>query len=64
MDRYALAREFELVKMLDNIQLITDPGELKEVALGLAKLNYGLREYIAQRIEAEIPETTKWLKPN
>ena len=63
MDRYALAREFELVKMLDNIQLITDPRELKEVALGLAKLNYGLREYIAQSIEAEIPKTIKWLKP-
>ncbi len=48
MDRYQMAREFELVKMLDNIQAVTDADELKEIALGLAKLNYGLREYIAQ----------------
>ena len=54
-----MAREFELVKMLDNIQAVTDAGELKEIALGLAKLNYGLREYIAQALEAEIPR--KWL---
>ena len=55
-----MAREFELVKMLDSIQTITDPCELKEIALGLAKLNYGLREYIAQAVETEIP-VKKWL---
>ena len=54
-----MAREFELVKMLDNIHAVTDAGELKEIALGLAKLNYGLREYIAQTLDAEIPR--KWL---
>lgn len=55
MDRYQLAREFEYTKHKDNINRITQPDELKQVALGLLKLNYGLREYINNLLHEEVP---------
>ena len=55
MDRYQLAREFEYTKHKDNIYRMTRPDELKEVALGLLKLNYGLREYINSILKEEVP---------
>ena len=55
MDCYQLAREFEYTKHKDNIYRMTRPDELKEVALGLLKLNYGLREYINNLLKEEVP---------
>ena len=55
MDRYRLAREFDYTVHKDNINRLTEPAELKEVALGLLQLNYGLREYVSEILQNEMP---------
>ena len=55
MDRYALAREFEFTRDKDEIQRMTDIDELKSVAVGLLKLNYGLRAFIASEVRRRVP---------
>ena len=58
MDRYELAREFAYIKAKDEINSLTDPDELKAVALSMLKLNRGLREWIHKLAKQEIPELT------
>ena len=58
MDRYELAREFAFIRARDEINNLTDPAQLKEVAIGMLKINVGLREYI-HKLAAEIPVTEK-----
>lgn len=55
MDRYALAREFEFTCEKDEIQRMDDIDELKLVAVGLLKLNYGLRSFIAAEVAKRVP---------
>ena len=58
MDRYELSREFAYIRARDEINNLTDPAQLKEVAIGMLKINAGLREYI-HKLAAEIPVTEK-----
>ena len=57
MDRYQLATEFAFIAQADEIRRMRDPIELKETALGLLKINYGLRAVLAAEIAEEIPIT-------
>ena len=45
-----LATEFEQVKMIDNVKRINDIEELREIAIRLIELNFGLREQFAAMI--------------
>ena len=56
MDRYELAREFAFIKAREEINKLEDPAQLKEVAIGMLKINVGLREYI-HKLAAELPVT-------
>ena len=47
-DRYQLASEFEETLMSHRIQSLTDPAELKEIALQLMRLNFGLKAQFKQ----------------
>ena len=58
MDRYELSREFAFVRARDEINKLEDPAQLKEVAIGMLKINRGLREYI-HKLAADIPVTNK-----
>ena len=55
MDRYSLAREVNFIHEQDQIRKCRDVDELREVALGLLKLNYGIREFVANQVRKEIP---------
>ena len=56
MDRFQLARHFAFIKAQEEINSLSDPEQLKEVALGMLRMNVGLREYI-HKLAAEIPVT-------
>jgi len=56
MDRFSLAREFAYIRARDEINNLEDPAQLKEVAIGMLKINIGLREYI-HKLAADIPVT-------
>ena len=57
MDRYAMAREFEKVKLKDQIQRIDDIDGLRQLAVDLTELNYRLKEVIASQVLERIPQT-------
>lgn len=57
MDRYELARHFAFIKAKDEINRLTDPDQLKEVAIGMLKMNVGLRDYIHRMAKMEIEQT-------
>ena len=59
VDGSSLMREFELVRSCDAIHKSRDINELKQVCVGLLKLNHGLRDYIRAMVEKEIPITDK-----
>ena len=62
MDRFQLARHFAFIKAKDEINKLTDPDQLKEVAIGMLKMNVGLREYIHRMAKEEI-EATQHMPP-
>ena len=62
MDRFQLARHFAFIKAKDEINSLTDPSELKEVAIGMLKMNMGLREYIHRMAREEI-EASQHMPP-
>lgn len=53
MDRYSLAREFEMTVMIDRIRRITDVGELHTVCDSLVRSNFRMREAFSQAIGNE-----------
>jgi len=56
LNRYELSREFAFIRARDEINKLEDPAQLKEVAIGMLKINVGLREYI-HKLAADIPVT-------
>jgi len=56
MDRFELAKEFQYIKTKDTIHSLTDPHDLKEMALLLLELNYRLRKALAIAVKDEVPE--------
>ena len=55
MDRYALAREFQMVQQIDFIRQIDDIEALRRLAINLVRFNRGLRESLAVVVREEIP---------
>ena len=55
MDRYALAREFEMLRLIDTLQKTDDMEGLRKCAIGLVRLNRSLRESLAVLAVEEIP---------
>ena len=53
MDRYAMAREFEMTVMIDRIRRITDVQELHTICDSLVRSNFRMRESFSQAIGAE-----------
>ena len=49
-----MAREFELVKLKDQIQRIEDIDGLRQLAVDLTDLNYRLKEVIASQVLEQI----------
>ena len=50
-DRYEMAAEFEETLMCHQIQKLTDPDELKEIALKLMRLNFGMKAQFKQMVK-------------